>query len=594
MALFFTIKSHWKKKGEIVNKYLRLALAQFNPITGHLSYNRDKIISFIQEAEKQKADIVVFPELALTGYPPEDLLLKKHFIDDSLKELNYICQQVGDIIVYIGTVARKRKWVINNVAAILYQQQVRAVYRKIELPNYSVFDEKRYFTQGRKFLIIDIDGMRLGTSICGDIWIKDGLVIEKQAQLGARLNINLSASPYYANKIKERIDLLKEQAYRFQTYISYVNLVGGQDEIVFDGGSMVINPKGEIIAAARQFDEDLLLVDIPREELRAKSSSIKANYYHVPLRLEEKSRTMKPNRVEEFFKDEHEIYQALLLGTRDYISKTRFEKVIIGLSGGIDSSLTATIAVDALGKKNVKGIFMPSPYTSKASREDAYKLASNLDIDITEIPIEKIFQEYLLSLKKIWGKTQFDKTEENLQARIRGNLLMAISNKRDWLVLAPGNKSEIAVGYTTIYGDLVGGFGILKDVYKTLVYVLAHFRNKMAGWELIPGRIIKKTPSAELNKNQKDTDFLPPYHILDSILQEYIEKDHSLYKIVENCELDVKTIMRVIQLVDHNEFKRRQAPPGIKITPKSFGKDRRLPIIDGYRIDYYVQPDEFD
>ncbi len=578
----------------MMKKSLRLALAQINPIAGHLSYNRDKIISFIKEAEEQKADIVVFPELALTGYPPEDLLLKKHFIDDSLKELNNICQQVGDIIVYVGTVARKRKWIINNVATVLHQQQVRAIYRKIELPNYSVFDEKRYFSPGRKFLIIDIGGMRLGTSICGDIWIKNGFVIEKQAQLGARLNINLSASPYYANKIQERIELLKEQASRFDTYISYVNLVGGQDEIVFDGGSMVINPKGKIIAAAKQFSEDLLIVDIPSNNLKAKTPTVKANYYHVPIELNKKNRTPHLNCVEKFYKNEGEIYQALLLGTRDYISKSRFQKVVVGLSGGIDSSLTATIAVDALGKKNVNVVFLPSRFTTTCSKEDAYQLANNLDIKISEIPIEKIFQEYLYSLGKIWGKIEFDKTEENLQARIRANLLMAFSNKKDWLVLAPGNKSEIAVGYTTLYGDLVGGFGILKDVYKTLVYRLARFRNQQAGWELIPGRIIEKTPSAELRENQKDTDFLPIYRILDTILQEYIERDHSLYRIVENSGLDVQTIMRVIQLVDHNEFKRRQSPPGIKITPKSFGKDRRIPIIDGYRIDYYVQPGEFD
>jgi len=577
-----------------MKKYLRLALAQINPITGHLSYNSDKIISFIKEAEKEQADIVVFPELALTGYPPEDLLLKKHFIDDSLKELNYICQQVNETIVYIGTVARKRRWIINNVAAVLYQQRVRAIYRKIELPNYSVFDEKRYFSPGRKYLILDVDGMLLGTSICGDIWIKKGFVIERQANLGAKLNINLSASPYYANKIQQRVDLLKEQAIRFNTYISYVNMVGGQDEMVFDGGSMVISPNGKILAAAKQFEEDLLIVDLPRAELKAKIPLVKGNYYHVPLKLIEKKRDYNRGRIEKFYKKEDEIYQALLLGTRDYIYKTRFQKVVVGLSGGIDSALTATIAVDALGKKNVNALFMPSRYTSAHSKEDAYRLASNLGIEITEIPIKKIFLEYILTFTNLWGEVQFDKTEENLQARIRANLLMAFSNKKDWLVLAPGNKSEIAVGYTTIYGDLVGGFGILKDVYKTLVYKLARFRNQQAGRELIPGNIIKKTPSAELREDQKDTDFLPAYRILDNILQEYIEKDNSLYRIVENSGLDVKTILRVIQLVDNNEFKRRQAPPGIRITPKSFGKDRRLPIIDGYRIDFYVQPCEFD
>jgi len=577
-----------------MKKYLRLALAQMNPITGHLSHNRDKIISFIKEAEKKKADIVVFPELALTGYPPEDLLLKKHFIDDSLKELNYICQEVGDIIAYVGAVARQRRWIINNVAAVLQQQQVRAIYRKIELPNYAIFDEKRYFSPGRKFLIIDIDGMRLGTSICADIWIKKGFVIEKQAQLGARLNINLSASPYYAHKIQQRIDLLKEQASRFNTYISYSNLVGGQDELVFDGGSMVISPEGKIIAAAKQFKEDLLIVDLPREHLKAKTPALEARYYHVPLELEEKDRKFDKGRIEKFYRNEEEIYQALLLGARDYIYKTKFEKTVVGLSGGIDSALTATIAVDALGKENVNAIFMPSRYTSFGSREDVYQLSSNLGIKITEIPIEEIFQKYLLIMQKIWGDVPFDKTEENLQARIRANILMALSNKEGWLVLAPGNKSEIAVGYTTVYGDLVGGFGILKDVYKTLVYRLAHYRNKKAGWKLIPEQIIKKVPSGELQTNQKDTDFLPPYSVLDTILQEYIEHDNSIYRIVENSGLDARTILRVVQLVDNNEFKRRQAPPGIRITPKSFGKDCRLPIIDGYRIDFYVQPSEFE
>lgn len=577
-----------------MKQYLRLALAQINPITGYLSYNRDKIINFIRQAQQQRADIIVFPELALTGYPPEDLLLKKHFIDDSLKELNNICQQVDDIIVYVGTVARRRRWIINNVAVVLYKKQVRALYRKIELPNYRIFDEKRYFSPGRKFLIMDIDGMCLGTSICGDIWIKNGFVIEKQARLGARLNINLSASPYYANKIQERIDLLKEQASRFNTYISYSNLVGGQDEIVFDGGSMVVSPEGRIIAAAKQFEEDLLIVDIPRKQLRANIPCINANYYHVNLKISEKHRSFRKGRIEKFYRKEDEIYQALLLGTQDYIYKSKFQKVILGISGGIDSALTATIAVDALGKENVDVIFMPSRYTSEISREDSYLLASNLGIKITEIPIEEIFQKYLITMQKIWGDVPFDKTEENLQARIRANLLMAFSNKKNLLVLAPGNKSENAVGYTTIYGDLVGGFGILKDVYKTLVYRLARYRNKKEGWKLIPERIIKREPSAELRANQKDIDFLPPYRILDTILREYIEHDNSIYRIVENTGLDTHTIVRVIQLVDNNEFKRRQSPPGIRITPKSFGKDRRLPIIDGYRIDYYVKPGEFD
>ena len=577
-----------------MRQYLRLALAQINPIIGHLSYNRDKIISFIGQAKKSKADIVVFPELALTGYPPEDLLLKKHFVDDSLKELNYICQYVDDIVVYVGCIARKRRWKINNVAAVLYQHQVRAIYRKIELPNYSVFDEKRYFVPGRKFLLVEPNGMRLGTSICGDIWIKKGFVIEKQAQLGARLNINLSASPYYANKIQERIDLLKEQATKFNTYISYTNLVGGQDEIVFDGGSMVVNPSGKIVAAARQFSEDLLVIDIPREDLLAKEHFSQNNHYHVQLELPRKERTTQRRRVERFYRKEQEIYQALKIGLEDYMNKNRFQKVVIGVSGGIDSALTTTIAADVLGKDNVTALFMPSRYTSLVSKEDAYQLASNLGIQIIEVPIEQLFQTYLTTLKEFWGQAQFDETEENLQARIRANILMAFSNKYHWLVLAPGNKSEMAVGYTTIYGDMVGGFGILKDVYKTRVYQLARYCNKQAERELIPARIIKKAPSAELKEDQKDSDFLPRYHVLDKILQAYIEEDHSLYRIVQNSGLSVKTIMRIVQLVDHNEFKRRQAPPGIKITPRAFGKDRRLPITDGYRIDYYVDPHEFD
>jgi NAD+ synthase (glutamine-hydrolysing) len=321
---------------------------------------------------------------------------------------------------------------------------------------------------------------------------------------------------------------------------------------------------------------------------------VEAKYYHVPLELEEKDRKFDKGRIEKFYRKEEEIYQALLLGARDYIYKTKFKKTVVGLSGGIDSALTATIAVDALGKENVNAIFMPSRYTSDISRDDCYQLAANLGIKIIEIPIEEIFQKYLLMMQKVWGDVPFDKTEENLQARIRANILMALSNKEGWLVLAPGNKSEIAVGYTTIYGDLVGGFGILKDVYKTLVYRLALYRNKKADWNLIPEQIIKKVPSGELKTNQKDTDFLPPYSVLDTILQEYIEHDNSIYRIVENSGLDARTILRVVQLVDNNEFKRRQAPPGIRITPKSFGKDRRLPIIDGYRIDFYVQPSEFD
>lgn len=539
---------------------IRIAAAQINPTVGDLTGNLAKIIAAIQRAKAQEADIVAFPELAICGYPPEDLLYKDHFVRDNIKTLRSLVGETKGITVIVGFVDMDKTKKLYNAAAIISNRKIKGIYRKEELPNYGVFDEKRYFHQGKSNKIFSVSGLCIGVSICEDIWVDQG-ACQEQSKKGAKLLINISCSPYDIGKLRKRRQLLIKRARQTKTFICYVNLVGGQDELVFDGGSIVIDPKGKMIASAKQFEEDLMVVDININKAKTKKRSIKK---HMSKNLNQNER----------------IYRALVLGTRDYAWKNGFRKAVLGLSGGIDSALVAAIAVDALGRDNVIGVTMPSRYTSGATKSDARRLADNLGIRFIESPIEKMFKTYLSELKRELMGTKFGLAEENLQARIRGNILMTFSNKFGWLVLTTGNKSEIAVGYCTLYGDMTGGFAVIKDVPKTMVYKLAKFRNSKDK-VVIPVSTIKRAPTAELRKNQKDRDSLPPYDILDAMLKEYVERHRSLGQMAQkNSRSLVKSI---ITMVDRSEYKRRQAPPGIKITPRAFGRDWRLPITNRYK-----------
>ena len=543
---------------------VRIGLAQINTTVGDIKGNFQKILDYILKAKKSGVDIISFPELAITGYPPEDLLLKPKFVEENIKMLEKLAIEINNIVAVVGFVNRKNKN-LYNAAAVLYKKKIIGIYHKILLPNYGVFDEKRYFTQGDEPTIFKIDEVIFGVNICEDIWHKTGPT-KTQASRGAQLIININGSPYHTGKWKERETVIRNASIENNVWISYTNLVGGQDELVFDGQSMVMNNKGILIAKADAFKGCLLITDIEIEN----NSEVKSNsrkYFIDKKKLN-------------FFDPIEEIYMALVTGLKDYVHKNGFKKVVIGLSGGIDSSLVAAIASDALGKENVVGVFMPSRYSSQESQIDAAHLAKNLGIKFLTIPIEPIFKIYLLTLEHHFGELEKDITEENLQARIRGNILMALSNKFGWLVLTTGNKSEMSVGYATLYGDMAGGFAVIKDVYKTMVYKLADYRNSIN--KVIPDRIMAKEPTAELKPNQKDTDSLPPYEILDSILKEYIEKDRNFDEIV-SMGFSKDIVRKVIKMVDRNEYKRRQSPPGIKITPKAFGRDRRVPITNKYQ-----------
>lgn len=551
-------------------KILRLALAQINPTVGDIDGNVLKICDFITKAKKQNAAIVVFPELAVTGYPPEDLLLKPQFISDNLDALKRVQQKTEGITAVVGFVDPVRKLKsdflsngvdknggIYNAAAILNNGKLIDIYHKIYLPNYGVFDEYRYFKAGQKAPVYTLDGVTIGVNICEDIWYQEGPA-ESQSLAGADIILNINASPYHMGKRSLREEMISTRASENRVVVAYLNTVGGQDELVFDGGSFIADKTGQIISRGSQFEEDLIISDI----------ALDGNSTGSP---------QEPIRIKE-----EEVYKALVLGTRDYVKKNGFKKVVIGLSGGVDSSLVAAIAVDAIGKENVKGVFMPSPFTSKESREDSSELAKNLGIKIIDVPINEIFESYRKNLKREFKGFHEDITEENLQARIRGNILMSFSNKFGWLVLTTGNKSEMSVGYATLYGDMAGGFAVIKDVPKTLVYELCKWKNSKEGRAAIPERVLWKEPSAELKPDQKDTDTLPPYPVLDPILKAYIEDDKSFEDILSSgCEKEC--VQKVIKMIDKSEYKRRQSPPGIKITPRAFGKDRRFPITNKYR-----------
>lgn len=578
-------------------KTARIALCQINPTVGDLDGNVKKIIKFINDANKYNPDIIAFPELSLTGYPPEDLLLKPQFIRDNLNALREIQHVVNDTVVIVGFVDKKDD--IYNAAAIIYKKEIVDVYHKVHLPNYGVFDEYRYFQAGTRYPIYQLDEVIFGVNICEDIWYPEGPATI-QALSGAEFIININASPYHVRKTSFREKMLSTRASDNNLIVAYLNTVGGQDELVFDGQSFVVDHNGDIIAVAKQFVEDLIIVDLDLDAVfmkrlhnprrRQQIIALGKGIVEKIVIRDEKTKVVrkKPDIISTAPSHrlqvpiEEEVYNALVIGTQDYVYKNGFKKVCIGLSGGIDSSLVAVIAVDAIGKDNVTGVFMPSPYTSKESREDVYELAKNLEIDIIEVPINDIFETYLNTLRPKFKSMPPDTTEENIQARIRGNILMAFSNKFGWLVLTTGNKSEMSVGYATLYGDMAGGFAVIKDVAKTLVYKICKWKNQKKGRVIIPERVLWKEPSAELKLDQKDTDTLPPYEVLDPILKAYIEEDKSFEEIV-NFVCEAECVRKVIKMVDTSEYKRRQSPPGIKITPRAFGRDRRFPITNRYR-----------
>jgi NAD+ synthase (glutamine-hydrolysing) len=573
---------------------IRIGIAQINSTVGDLSGNTEKIIRFIDEARSLGVDLLTFPELAMTGYPPEDLLLKPQFIKQNRESLNKIIEHSSDMSVVVGFVDSDGD--TYNAAAVLYNKKLVGIYHKFYLPNYGVFDENRYFQAGRECPIFIICGIGIGITICEDMWYETGPATV-QAYAGARLLVNISASPYHAGKGLSRERMLATRAADNVAIVAYNNLVGGQDELVFDGNSVIFNEKGEPIARGRQFEEDLVVADLDMESVFRSQLHDPRRRKETPWAKKELERVTKievsneypvaakpplPPRQVEGLNEIAEIYQALVLGTRDYVRKNGFEKVVIGLSGGVDSSLVAAIAADALGPENVIGVSMPSHYSSPGSKSDAEALARNLGIEFQVIPIEKAFTSYLETLAEPFKDTQPDITEENIQARIRGNILFALSNKFGWLVLACSNKSETATGYTTLYGDMAGGFIPLKDVPKTVVYKLAQYRNQQAGKKVIPAAVLTKAPSAELRPDQKDTDTLPPYNILDPILKAYVEDDLAIDQIIA-MGFDRDTVIKAARLVDRSEYKRRQAAPGIKITPRDFGRDRRLPITNKFK-----------
>ncbi len=555
---------------------LRIAIAQIDPTVGDLKGNAERISGFVRSAKVAQADIVVFPELALTGYPPEDLLLKPQFVEDNLAALGRLAGSIADITAIVGFVDRDKAG-LYNAAAVIASGAIRAVCHKMFLPNYSVFDEKRYFLPGRKPCLFRYNDCLVGLDICEDIWEPAGPVA-KQVPAGANLILTINASPYYAGKVALREKIVTKIASCNKVPVVYANLVGGQDELVFDGQSMICDAKGAIKLRGQAFKEDLLIADIEvalsGEKARSRIPEVKAaagSKEKIPLLAKKEIKALR---------EAEEVYQALVLGLRDYAQKNGFSKAVIGLSGGVDSSLVACIAVDALGRENVTGIFLPSRHSSHESEVDARQLALNLRIDLKVLSIEQIYKVYLLLLEPHFAGLPKDLAEENVQARIRGTVIMAFSNKFNWLVLTTGNKSEISTGYATLYGDMAGGFAVIKDVAKTMVYELARYRNGKE--EPIPPRVLTKAPTAELRPNQKDTDSLGPYEILDPIVKAYVEEDKSVDEIVRGGFAE-EAVRRTVSLVDRSEYKRRQAPPGVKITPRAFGKDRRMPITNKYR-----------
>ena len=561
---------------------LRLALAQINPTVGDLGHNSDVIIHHIEKAEQEGIDIIAFPELAVTGYPPEDLLLKNNFIKDNMNAAERIARSTGEITAIFGYAERVEDKTYNS-AAIVSNHEIMDSYQKMYLPNYGVFDEKRYFTEGSDFPVYDLDHVRFGVNVCEDIWFSPG-PSDIQSDNGASLIININGSPFNLGKRSQREKVLIARAKSNGVFIAYVNMVGGQDELVFDGGSLIVDPAGNILMRANQFEENIYIyeIDLPTYKPGTKQESAnKIKKVILPGIIKESSSNI-PSTPLTIIDQKEEIYRALVLGTRDYVRKCGFTKALIALSGGIDSSLVAAIAVEALGSENVKGISLPSKFSSSGSKVDAKQLADNLAIPMDTIHIQEILQSMEKGLNDQFQGTEWGVAEENLQSRIRGNIMMALSNKFGFLVLTTGNKSEMAVGYATIYGDMAGGFSVIKDLPKGMVYQICHYINLKHGYDLIPDSILTKPPSAELKPNQKDSDTLPDYDILDAILEKYIEEDLGIEDIL-NIGFDPDTVSEILKLVDINEYKRRQSAPGIKITSRNFGRDRRMPISNKYR-----------
>lgn len=564
--------------------YLNIGLAQINPKVGDLEGNFEKILSTLKSL-RHHAHLVVFPELSLSGYPPKDLLLRRDFLRDCVKYLEKLKEASREIPSPFIVGLPLWQEVLYNSAILFHQGEIKGIYHKEHLPQYGVFDEKRYFAKGKESLLFDINGVKIGVTLCEDIWYPSGP--ERAYVLsGAHIILSLNASPYTYEKFTFKENFLKARAQDNQCYVVYVNLVGAQDDLVFDGRSLIIDPHGKVLAQAKAFEEDFLIVSLPLskvENSRLLEPRLKEESFSDILPTAE-IKLLNPypyyeGKIEENPKEEAEIYLAIKLALRDYCHKNNFKGAILGLSGGIDSALTLVLAVDALGKEKVKALFMPSKFTSKESYEDAQALAKNLGIELLEISIDPIFDTYLEELRKGLPYKDFTVAEENLQARIRANLLFYVSNREGYLVLATSNKSEAATGYGTIYGDMAGGFAPLKDVYKTWVYRLARYRNSLS--PVIPERIFRKAPSAELRPGQTDQDTLPPYGLLDEILRLHLEEGLTPEEIVERG-LAPEMVMRILKMLKNSEFKRQQTPPGPKITKRTLGSDYKMPITCGY------------
>jgi NAD+ synthase (glutamine-hydrolysing) len=584
------------------NGILRVAAAQINTTVGDIDGNARLIEKWIGLAEEQSADLVAFPELTITGYPPEDLVLYKNFIDENKAALSRIASRVGNIVAVVGFVDSEDEGTkLFNAAAVIHNRKIVATYRKIHLPNYGVFDERRYFTPGNECPVLSIRGIKVGVNICEDIWEQIG-PSEVQCAAGAQILINLNSSPYESGKQGHRVDIVTDLSRRNRVYTLYTNQVGGQDELVFDGGSMIAGPHGELLGTAARFEESLLVADIDAgslDELRLQHQSTAilqteldqigpSTFIEIPATAPKNHPKLQELSIRSLDRLDA-VYRALVLGTRDYLRKTGFQKVAIAVSGGIDSAIVTAIAADAIGAENVVGVALPSRYSSQGSITDAEDLCSRLGVELWKIPIEPGHSAFEEMLSETFEGTDPGLSEENTQARVRGNLMMSIANKFGWLVLTTGNKSEMATGYATLYGDMAGAYAVIKDVPKTLVYELCDHRNKRGPGSPIPAAIIEKPPSAELRPDQLDEDSLPPYDQLDRVIHMYIEERMSPDLIIQKEQVlgsagaSEAVIRRIVRLIDINEYKRRQSPPGVKITGLAFGKDRRLPIASGWQ-----------
>ncbi len=566
---------------------MRLALAQIDTVVGDLDGNRARILDRLEAAKNAGADVVLFPELAITSYPPEDLLLRPGFIRAAEQSLHQVAAQTVGLTALVGTPHFDGD--LYNACAVCADGEVKAIYRKRFLPNYGVFDEERYFASGRDLVMLQLGEALLGVTICEDMW-QPGPPATDLALAGAQLLVNVSASPFHVGKDREREEMFAARARDTSSFVAFVNAVGGQDELIFDGHSLVLDDEGEVVARAPGFEEALLVVDVDptaaigrrlrdvRRRALAREQEERPEALVVAVRENQCPAPEVPGTaVTPLVGDLEQMRLALELGLRDYVDKNGFRDVVIGLSGGIDSALTAALAAEALGAERVHGVSMPSRYSSEGTRTDAQRLAEALGIDFREVPIEEIVAAFEAALRPAFGDLPADLTEENLQARVRGVLLMALSNKFGWLVVATGNKSELSVGYATLYGDMAGGFALLKDVFKTDVFRLAKHLNERAGREVVPQSILDRAPSAELRADQLDEDSLPPYPELDRVLEAYVELDRSREELTADG-FDAELVDRALAMIDRAEYKRRQAPPGVKLRPKAFGRDRRTPI----------------